>query len=76
MIEYEFYFRDERTGCKFLGKLQEKRKYPNRITYKSLVNWGRKLIDPNADIKNLFFVQVKKDNNTGKTYRTNPPFRA
>jgi len=76
MIEYEFYFRDEIEGCKFVGKLQEKRKYPNRITYKSLMNWGRKLIDANADMRNLFFIQVKKDDNTGKICRTNPPFSA
>ena len=76
MIEYEFYLRNAIKGCQFVGKLQEKRKYPNRITYKSLMNWGRRLIGANEDVKNLFFLQVKKDENTGKTFRTNPPFSA
>ncbi len=74
MIEYEFYFRDAIKGCKFVGKLQEKRKYPNRITHRSLMNWGRRLIGANEDVKNLFFLQVKKEESKSKTRRTNPSF--
>ena len=71
MIEYQFYFRDAIKGSRFVGKLQEKRKYPNRITYRSLINWGRKLIRDDADMKNLYFIRVKREENNGKTCRTN-----
>ena len=74
MIAYEFYLRDAIKGYKLVGKLQEKRKYPNRITYDSIMNWGRKLVGDNADFKNLFVIQIKKDEHTGKTYLTHPSF--
>lgn len=74
MVAYEFYLRDGIKGYQFVGKLQEKRKYPNRITYHSIMNWGRKLIGDRADNKNLFFIPVNKGKNTGKIYQTHSSF--
>ncbi|OGP88839.1 MAG: hypothetical protein A2156_07550 [Deltaproteobacteria bacterium RBG_16_48_10] len=74
MVAYEFYLRDVIEGYKFVGKLEEKRKYPNRITYHSIMNWGRKLISDDADIQNLFFIQVNRDTNPDETYRIHALF--
>lgn len=74
MIGYEFYWCDAIEGYKFIGVLPEKRRDPKRITHKSILNLGRMLVGEKAGVQNIFFMQIKKDEATGKTLRTNPPF--
>jgi hypothetical protein len=52
----------------------ERRKDLKRITHKSILNLGRMLVGKKAEDQNIFFIQIRKDDATGKTLRTNPPF--
>jgi len=59
MLAYEFYCRDETEKIHFIGILPERRKKPERITQKSILNWGRKVIGDNSDVNDIYFVQVE-----------------
>jgi hypothetical protein len=61
MIAYEFYWRDEEGKEHFIGILPERRKNRERITKKSIINWGWQVIGENSDVKNIYFVQVEMD---------------
>ncbi len=74
MLGYEFYWCDAIEGYKLIGVLPERRRDPTRITHKSILNLGRKLVGEKAGVQNIFFVQIEKDDASGKTFRTNPPF--
>jgi hypothetical protein len=59
MIAYEFYLRNEK-GDKLVGVLPERRRDPKRITFESIMNWGRILCDhTRIDAKNIYFIQVE-----------------
>jgi hypothetical protein len=58
MVAYEFYCRDEKEGVHFIGILPERRRNPARITQKSIMNWGAKVIGNNPRVKEIFFTQV------------------
>jgi hypothetical protein len=74
MIGYEFYWWDAIEGYRLIGVLPERRRGSKRITHKSILNLGRKLVGEKAEAENIFFIQIRKDEATGKTFRTNPPF--
>jgi hypothetical protein len=59
MIAYEFYWCDEEGKEHFIGILPERRKNPERITEKSIINWGWQVIGDNSDVNNIYFVQVE-----------------
>jgi len=44
MEAYEFYWRDIYGKDHLIGILPERRKDPKRITNKSIMNWGRKIV--------------------------------
>lgn len=48
MVAYEIYWRDE-----------GRRKSPERITKRSVINWGWKVIADSSDIKEIYFVKVE-----------------
>jgi len=58
MVAYEFYSSDETGKEHFIGILPERRKNPERITKKSVLNWGWKVIGDNSDVKDIYFVKV------------------
>jgi hypothetical protein len=58
MVAYEFYWRDEIGRDHFIGILPERRKNPERITSESILNWGKKVVGDNTEVKALFFTQV------------------
>jgi hypothetical protein len=58
MLAYEFYWHDETERVHFIGILPERRKKPERITQESILNWGRKVIGDDSDVKNIYFVKV------------------
>ncbi len=64
MVAYEFYWRDPIKGYQLIGTLPERRKNPVRITQESVINWGKKILGNNIDIKDMFFIQVTIDKNT------------
>ena len=66
MVAYEFYWRDPIKGFELIGILPERRMDPRRITHKSVMNWGRKIIGENKDFDNIFFYQVTIDKTTGE----------
>jgi hypothetical protein len=61
MVAYEFYWRDKKGKDHLIGILPERRKNPERITQESVMNWGRKVIDYNEDVKNIFCTKVEID---------------
>jgi len=58
MVAYEFYYTDDKGNEHLLGVLPERRRNPERITKESIMNWGRKLQGDNAEIKNIYFIEV------------------
>jgi hypothetical protein len=65
MVAYEFYWRDPIKGFELIATLPERRRDPRRITHKSVMSWGRKIIGGNTDFDNIFFYQVTIDKTTG-----------
>jgi len=61
MVAYEFYWLDPRRGYQIIGVLPERRKNPMRMTRESVMNWGKMLLDNDADSKNIFFRRVTID---------------
>jgi hypothetical protein len=59
MCAYEFYWFDKADKAHFIAILQEKRENLLRITRESVLNLGRKLIDSNEDVVNIYFIQVE-----------------
>ncbi len=68
MIAYEFYWRDEKGKEHFIGILPERRKNRERITKKSIINWGWQVIGDNSDVNNIYFVQVEMAGLNNKIY--------
>jgi len=55
MLIYEFYRRDEMGRDLFIGILKERRKDTQRITEESILNWGKKVIDQNGEVGDIYF---------------------
>ena len=58
MIAYELYCFDKTEKAHFIGISQEKRENLLRITKESVLNLGRKVIADNADVTDIYFIQV------------------
>ncbi len=58
MIAYEFYWRNKEEKEHLIGILPERRKNPKRITERSILKWGRKLIGDGPNVKDIYFVKV------------------
>jgi hypothetical protein len=69
MEAYEIYWRDENGEANFIGILPERRRNPERITQQSITNWGRKVIDDDAEVKDIFFTKVRLEENMGERFR-------
>jgi hypothetical protein len=59
MIAYEFYRRDGKGENHFIWILPERRKDPERITQESIINWGRKAVVDNTEVRDIFFIRVE-----------------
>jgi len=59
MVAYEFYWRDHKGKDHLIGILPERRKNPKRITPESIINWGRKVIGNNTEVKDISFSQIQ-----------------
>lgn len=71
MMAYEFYCRNGLGEIHLIGILPERRKNPERITEKSIMNFGKMLIDNNSGPGNIYFIQVAFDDRTGEMHLTN-----
>jgi hypothetical protein len=74
MIAYEFYCLDPIEGYELIGMLPERRKNPGRITQASIMKWGDKFFHKKLAIRDIFFIQVTIDENTGRIFRPTPFF--
>jgi hypothetical protein len=61
MIAYEFYWRDPIKGYQLIGVLPEKKKNINRITYESIMKWGKMSLGEDVNIKDIFSIERKID---------------
>jgi len=74
MVVYEIYWIDPIEGYQLVGTLPERRKNPSRITRASITNWAEKFFGKKLEIKDIFFIQVTIDENTGIISRPTPFF--
>lgn len=58
MVVYEVYCREKGGNERFIGVLPERRKNLKRMTKNSVLNWGRRLVDNNSGVNNIYFVKV------------------
>lgn len=59
MVVYKLYKRDQTEEPHLIGILPERRKDRERITEKSVLNWGKEVIGEDSEINNLYFVQME-----------------
>ncbi len=59
MVAYEFYWRNDKETEHLIGILPERRKDPERITRKSIMNWGKKILGDHSEAENLYFIEVE-----------------
>ena len=59
MCAYEFYRFDKTEKAHFIAILREKRENLLRITKESVLNLARKVVGDNADVTNIYFIQVE-----------------
>ncbi len=59
MVAYEFYVVDEVEEFHSIGILPERRKDPLRITQESIINWGKMVASDNANVNNIYFIQIE-----------------
>jgi len=59
MCAYEFYYFDKTAKAHFIMILQEKRENLLRISRESILNLGKKVIADNADVTDIYFIQVE-----------------
>ena len=57
MLTYEFYLIDDIEMFHLLGILYERRKDPIRISYKSIMNWGKLIVGHHVDINDMYFIE-------------------
>lgn len=74
MVAYEFYLRVPIRGYQHVGTLPERRENPERITPKSVMQWGEKLFAKTLNINEMIFIQVSIDKNKGRVFQPNSNF--
>jgi hypothetical protein len=74
MIAYEFYLRDTVKGNELVGILPERRKDPARITQKSVLHWAETVLGNGFSNKDIYFIEVTINEDTGKIFRPTPFF--
>ena len=74
MEAYEFYWRDPKGGYQIIGVMPERKKNGARVTLESIMRWGRNIFGTDFDTNDIFFIQVRIDENTGRIFRPTPFF--
>ena len=72
MVAYQFYQLDSTGEYQVIGVLPERRKDPERITQESIMNWGISSFANDPTSKDIFFIQVTIDDQTGRITRPAP----
>ena len=66
MMAYEFYCRNGIGEIHLIGILPERRRKQERITQKSIINFGRMLLGEHSNPEDIFFTQVALDEYSGE----------
>lgn len=66
LIAYEFYIKEKNSSSHLIGILPERRKNEARITYESVMNWGKKVLIGQVSSENFYCVRVKVERSTGE----------
>ncbi len=72
MVAYEFYWLGPIKRYQLIGVLPERRRNPKRITRASIINWGEKFFCKKLDVKDIFFIEVTIDENSGRIFQPTP----
>ena len=72
MVAYEFYSLDLAGGYPIIGVLPERRKSSERVTWESVMKWGRNILGGGLDNDDMFFIQVTTDEQTVRVLRPVP----
>lgn len=72
MVAYEFYLHDPVKGYELVGILPERRKSPERITQESIMRWGENIFGKELNPKDIYFIQVTINSDTGNIIRPTP----
>ena len=59
MMGYEFYLDDGCGGADLIGILPERRKHPRRITWKSIMRWGKLVAGSYVDPNRIHFIRIE-----------------
>ena len=68
MMAYELYLRDEANILQLIGILPERRKTPERITPKSIINWGKEILGDDVNPNNILYIIKTVDEKTEQIY--------
>jgi len=74
MVAYEFYWLESIGGYQIIGVLPERRKNPERITQESIMRWGEDIFSKDLNTKDIYFIQVTINEDTGNVFRPTPFF--
>ena len=74
MVAYEFYLHDPVKGYELVGILPERRRTPERITQESIMRWGENIFGKDLNTKDIYFIQVTINADTGNIFRPTPFF--
>jgi hypothetical protein len=72
MVVYELYWLNPRGEYQIIGVLPERRKNLARITQESIMRWGENIFC--LDTKDIYFIQVTINEDTGNIFRPTPFF--
>jgi len=64
MVTYEFYLNGDIKKFHLLGILYERRKNEVRISYRSIMNWGKLIVGDYVDINNMYFIEIEVQEGT------------
>ncbi len=65
LIAYEFYVKGKNNDSHLIGILPERRRNEERITYESVMNWGKMYLGEETRSQNLYCVRVEIEKSTG-----------
>ncbi len=58
MVTYEFYLNDYKE-FHLLGILYERRKDAIRISYQSIMNWGKLIVGDYVGMNDIYFIEIE-----------------
>ena len=67
MVTYEFYLNGDYKEFHLVGILYERRKDAVRISYQSIMNWGKLIVGHYVDINNIYFIEIEVQKGLSQT---------